>query len=171
MTPMKSRGAWAAVLPGAGLVTALALGLAGCAVVHPAIEPSSSRTPTPSPSPSMSTSPAPTTSSTPPAAPALETADVLIQDATWDTGTATLTVLAFVTDLTEDGGSCTVSASGPGGSTVTSTVEAYADASVTYCSRMELSGSSFAAGTWSVTVSYQSSTSAGVSDPRTVLIR
>ena len=72
------------------------------------------------------------------------------------------TVSAYVTGIFEEGGTCTATLTS-GSKTITKTSTGFQNASYTQCAPIDLSGSNLGSDTWSVTVSYSSTTAAGKS--------
>ncbi len=77
---------------------------------------------------------------------------------------------AYVQGVIEDGGTCTATYT-HGADVVTATSKGAANASYTNCAPMTLSGPVNISGTWSVVVSYSSSTSSGKSQPSTFEVK
>ena len=175
----------AGVIVVAGVVTAV---VASTGDPGPGAEPSptasstsASASPTASapPTPSTSVSPSPsstagstprptatpvgpgqTTTAAPEPAPDAAAVTPLITFDQWSADTRTLTIGATVPGTLEDDGTCTVTATN-GDAEVSGTFTALASASSTDCGSMPLQSDTFTSGTWSVSVAYASSTSAG----------
>jgi len=92
----------------------------------------------------------------------LTTVTVTVPTARWDAATETLTAAGIVDGVVETGGVCTLEARS-GGEVVRATSTARGDATATYCGSVSVSTADRAAGDWSVTMSYRSSTSTGTS--------
>ncbi len=131
--------------------------------------PSASAPETPSASPTAGSTPRPTatpvgpgqtTTAAPEPAPEAAAVTPLITFDQWSADTRTLTIGATVPGTLEDDGTCTVTATN-GGTEVSGTFTALASASSTDCGSMPLQSDTFTSGTWSVSVAYASSTSAG----------
>lgn len=73
---------------------------------------------------------------------------------------------AYVPGIIEEGGTCTATYT-HGADVITATSSGSSNVNHTICGAMTLSGPVNISGTWSVTVSYSSSTSAGKSQPST----
>jgi len=131
--------------------------------------PSASAPETPSASPTAGSTPRPTatpvgpgqtTTAAPEPAPEAAAVTPLVTFDQWSPDTRTLTIGATVPGTLEDDGTCTVTATN-GGTEVSGTFTALASASSTDCGSMPLQSDTFTSGTWSVSVAYASSTSAG----------
>lgn len=79
-------------------------------------------------------------------------------------------VYAYVPGIVEDGGTCTATYS-HGQDKVTASSQAFSNVSYTSCKRIALDGPLNISGTWSVVVSYSSSTSEGNSQGQTVEVK
>lgn len=131
--------------------------------------PSASAPETPGPSSTAGSTPRPTatpvgpgqtTTAAPEPAPQAAAVTPLVTFDQWSADTRTLTIGATVPGTLEDDGTCTVTATN-GGAEVSGTFTALASASSTDCGSMPLQSDTFTSGTWSVSVAYASSTSAG----------
>ncbi|WP_407341745.1 hypothetical protein [Pengzhenrongella phosphoraccumulans] len=88
--------------------------------------------------------------------------NVRVPNSGWNASSAAVEVGAFVEGVVEEGGSCTLKLT-KGSKIVTAQANASADAAITGCGDLSVSGASLSSGTWSATVSYASVTSAGTS--------
>ncbi|MDY0891247.1 hypothetical protein [Frigoribacterium sp. CFBP9030] len=100
----------------------------------------------------------------------LETVTVTVPTARWDAASETLSAAGIVEGVVETGGVCTLEARS-GGQVVRATSTASGDATATYCGSLSVSTADRAAGEWSVTMSYRSSTSTGTSSVVPVGVR
>lgn len=135
------------------------------AVAPPSASASASAEPSAAATPEGSTAPTPA---------ATETAGKqqvvpFITSATWDAKAGALDVGAIVPVVVERAGTCTLTATRDGAS-LTVSGDAVATASYTGCPQLVLKDAGLTAGSWSVTVSYDSDDSAGVSAARTVTV-
>lgn len=169
----------------AALVAAAAVALTSCSALGggpaaaatasgPVLDPSiPSATPTetvasdtPLPTATATVTEAPT--SGPTSAPAARTAVVpFITTADWDASAKVLDVSAIVPGVVESSGTCTVTATS-GATTRTAKGDGVAASSYTGCEAVSFSG--LAAGTWKVSVRYESAKSAGTSAVGTVQV-
>ena len=123
----------------------------------PSASPTAGSTPRPTATP---VGPGQTTTAAPEPAPEAAAVTPLVTFDQWSPDTRTLTIGATVPGTLEDDGTCTVTATN-GGTEVSGTFTALASASSTDCGSMPLQSDTFTSGTWSVSVAYASSTSAG----------
>lgn len=102
--------------------------------------------------------------------PQATTATVVITDASqYD---SSIEVRAYIPNIYTSEGTCTATFTKAGAKTVTVSGTPFKDATTTQCGAMDVSRSAFAAaGTWSVTVSYKSSTATGSSEARNIEIK
>ncbi len=84
------------------------------------------------------------------------------------TSASASTVKAYVSGVVEDGGTCTATFTSSDGTTKTFTSTGAANATNTICTPIQVSG--LGAGSWSVVVSYSSTSSSGSSAAQTVKI-
>lgn len=80
-----------------------------------------------------------------------------------------VTVNSYISGIFEDGGTCVITAT-KGSSTVSKSVEAFANATTTDCAPAFLPLSDFSGGIWSFTIQYNSPKAAGVSAVRTLAL-
>jgi hypothetical protein len=110
---------------------------------------------------------APTSSATPTAVKRAVTP--FITSALWDDEGDLVDVEAVIPNIVEDAGTCTLVARK--GTTVRMVSQPAAPAaSTTTCNPLQIQGDQLSAGTWTVTISYASARSAGVSASRTVAV-
>jgi hypothetical protein len=89
------------------------------------------------------------------------TANIVITDASYYPDDSTVEVRAYISNIIEDGGTCTAKFT-QGSQTITKTSQAFKDASTTQCGSINVSRSEFtSAGTWNVTLTYESSAATG----------
>lgn len=102
--------------------------------------------------------------------PEATTATVIVTDASqYDN---TIEVRAYIPNIYSSEGYCTATFTKAGATTVTVNGSPFKDATTTQCGAMDVNRSAFsAAGTWSVVVSYTSSTATGSSEARSVSIK
>lgn len=169
---------------------AAVVALSSCSLLQVAPSPNGSPTPavtdvldpsmpsSGSPSPSPTASPAPDPTATPthspvptavPVPPGKKAVTPFITGALWDRSSGVLDVEAYVPSLVEVDGTCTVTAT-RAGHTATATATASPGAKDTECNPIDLTADQLSSGTWTITVSYVSKRSAGVSAPRTVTV-
>jgi hypothetical protein len=175
----------------AGLAGAAALALTSCSlfgvaptsaatpsseptdILDPSIPietPTASPAPTATPTATVVPTASPKPSANPTTAPAAKRqARPFIMSADWDRGSAVLDVQALVPKTVESDGRCTLTAR-RGTTTVTATSTAAPGAQDTQCNPMDIPASRLTSGTWTVTVTYLSSRSAGTSAPRSVTV-
>jgi hypothetical protein len=129
-------------------------------------DPVATDTPTPTPTASATATDGPTSSTT--TGPATRTSVVpFITSADWDRGAKELDVSAIVPDVVESSGTCTVTVTS-GSTTRTAKGDGVAASTYTGCEAVSFTG--LAAGTWKVTVRYESAKSAGTSAVGTVQV-
>ncbi len=125
---------------------------AATAAPEPTVTPTASPTRTPAPVPSGK-----------------KTVTPFITGALWDQSSGILDVEAYVPGLVEMDGTCTATAT-RAGHTATATATAAPGANDTECNPIDLTADQLSRGTWTITVSYVSKRSAGVSAARTVTV-
>jgi hypothetical protein len=94
--------------------------------------------------------------------------DVALTYVTFDKSAGTVQANGFVAGIIEQGGTCTLTLT-KGGSKVTATSTAEADATTTNCGLLETSGD-LAAGTWNAVLAYSSAKATGTSAAREVTV-
>jgi len=82
----------------------------------------------------------------------------------WNTASGQVQVGGFVGGVVEDGGTCTLTLT-KGGTKVTGTSEAVADATTTSCGEVAVPGDEVPAGTWTAVLAYSSDGHSGTSEP------
>jgi hypothetical protein len=87
----------------------------------------------------------------------------------WDAATQAVEVDGYVADVAESGGTCTLTLT-QGGTSVTASVPANREPSVTSCSGARIGRAQLAPGTWTAVLSYDSATSRGASSPAQVAV-
>ena len=87
----------------------------------------------------------------------------------WDAGTQSVEVDGYVADVAESGGTCTLTLT-QGGTSVTASVQANREPSVTSCSGARIDRAQLSPGTWAAVLSYDSATSRGASSPAQVAV-
>jgi hypothetical protein len=87
----------------------------------------------------------------------------------WDAGTQSVEVDGYVADVAESGGTCTLTLT-QGGTSVTASVPANREPSVTSCSGARIGRAQLSPGTWAAVLSYDSATSHGRSDRAQVAV-
>lgn len=147
--------------------------------------PTASASPTPSPTPIATPSEPPTATPTPtptppptpvpsePPAPSSSSVSPFISFADWDVQQNGISVSATVPGIVESGGTCTITATSDSGSespTVSGDYPASPSADSTECGSNVLASTELTSGTWSVTVSYVSERSSGISAASSVTI-
>jgi len=87
----------------------------------------------------------------------------------WDAATQAVEVDGYVADVAESGGTCTLTLT-QGGTSVTASVPANREPSVTSCSGARIGRAQLSPGTWTAVLSYDSATSRGASSPAQVAV-
>jgi hypothetical protein len=128
--------------------------------------PSATGSAAPAPTPTSTHSPVPTSAPVPPGK---KKVTPVITGALWDHRSGVLDVEAYVPGLVEVDGTCTVTTTGAG-HTATATATASPGAKDMECNPVDLTAGQLTSGTWTITVTYVSTRSAGVSAPRTVTV-
>jgi hypothetical protein len=94
---------------------------------------------------------------------------VALSYADWDATGQQVEASGFVAEKVENDGTCTLTLT-RGASTIAANNPGQADATTTNCGLLTVPAAQLSAGTWEATLSYQSPTSRGTSQPMTVVV-
>ena len=148
----------------AGLCVLAALTLSGCSIFYPNAVPTKTATPTPTETKTATPTPTPTVD------PSLKKVEINIIDSSAFMANGYVDVVAEALKVLEDDGKCTLTLT-QGELVQKVTVGAVQNVSSTVCNDMHVPINTFKAADIQYTVTYQSSTSAGISKTGTVQIQ